>query len=403
MKFNRADFILKIDVLRQRSVSVPNVPTKFVGPARNRKLVRSFTYMSSKLRFRTHRPVYRQGFRLRGNTLVLLFGFFLVGLFLHYGGRTQPVVAFWNDVKSLVGIRTRGRHSDSNPYKAPEPTADEPSDNEASADGSSRVGKARKRGNDTEASASGGPKAASSGNTMFDFEKQVNFLLPAFKPDDEIVRHEGYTLRFRDAYKEADWVAYPLLGYETTGDADRKNEPFKPDPDVSTGSALPSDYSRSGYDRGHLAPAGDFKYSQRMMSQSFFMSNMTPQAPQFNRGIWKELEEQVRAWAVRDNGIYVVTGPVLTPGLPTIGRQNEVAIPPYFYKVLLYCNAPEIRMVAFLLKNEGSDKSLKQFVVPVDQVEQLTGIDFFPKLPDELERKLESKRPGEVVAEWFGN
>ena len=131
------------------------------------------------------------------------------------------------------------------------------------------------------------------------------------------------------------------------------------------------------------------------------MSNVSPQAPQFNRGIWKELEELVRQWAVRDNGLYVVTGSVLKPGLPTIGRVNEVSIPGKFYKVILYCNKPEIRMVGFLLDNEPSNSSLKQFVVPVDQIEQLTGIDFFPKLPDDLERKLESKGRSEMVDEWF--
>ncbi len=344
--------------------------------------------------------LHRRGFRLRGNTLVLLFVFFLVGLFLHYGGRTQPVVAFWNDVRQLFGLKSSHVTDGQNPYKAPEPTAD----NEATADGSSARHRRRRTNPDNEASATGSdaaPDASQSGNARFDFEKQVDFLLPAYSTSDEIVRHEGYTLRFRDQYKEADWVAYPLLAYETTGDADRKYEPFKPDPEVATGSAVPADYSRSGYDRGHLAPAGDFKYSQRMMGESFFMSNMTPQAPQFNRGIWKELEDQVRQWAVRDNGLYVITGPILKPGLPTIGKQNEIAVPEQFYKVLLYCNSPQIRMIGFLLKNEGSNQPLADFVVPVDRIEQLSGIDFFPKLPDDIERRLESQSPSQMAADWF--
>ncbi len=348
--------------------------------------------------------LHRRGFRLRGNTLVTLFVFFLIGLFLHYGGRTQPVVAFWNDVRQLIGLKRGPVANESNPYKAPEPTAD----NEATANGPSSAGPERSRPDrsrpDDEASATGStaaPNASQSGNARFAFEKEVNFILPAFSPDDEIIRHEGYTLRFRDPYKEADWVAYPLLAYEITGDADRKSEPFKPDPEVATGSAVPTDYSRSGYDRGHLAPAGDFKYSQRMMGESFFMSNMTPQAPQFNRGIWKSLEEQVRNWAVRDNGLYVITGPILKPGLPTIGRQNQIAVPEQFYKVILYCNAPDIRMIGFLLNNEGSNQPLSDFVVPVDQIERLSGIDFFPKIPDDIERKLESRAPELVVRDWF--
>ncbi|MFD2572985.1 DNA/RNA non-specific endonuclease [Spirosoma soli] len=342
----------------------------------------------------------RRGFRLRGNTLVLLFIFFLIGLFLHYGGRTQPVVAFWNDIRRIVGLGPVKSEKEDNPYKAPEPSTPNRADDVATDDrpGSSS---SKKESSASDETGSALPSRRPQGKALFAFEKQVDFILPAYKPSDEIVRHEGYTLRFRDEYKEADWVAYPLLPEEINGDTDREGSRFVPDPAVRSGSALPADYTRSGYDRGHLAPAGDFKFSRRMMQETFFMSNMTPQVPEFNRGIWKELEDQIRRWALRDNGLYVITGPVLKPGLPTIGRTNEVSVPQKFYKVVLYCNRPEIRMIGFLLNNKGSDSSLKQFVVPVDQIEQLTGIDFFPKLPDDLERKLESKGRGEMVDEWF--
>ncbi|GAB3903363.1 hypothetical protein GCM10028803_31680 [Larkinella knui] len=344
------------------------------------------------------RRYYQRGFRLRSNTLVILFVFFLIGLFLHYGGRTEPVVAFWNDIKSLVGIKSSRRVSEQNPYKAPEPTTEAESDNtdtEAS-DDRSMLEKAKSEGK-----TAGGIPGGNSRKTLFDFEKAVDFTLPAFQPTDEIIRHDGYTLRYREDYEQADWVSYPLLEDEILGDAERKNEQFQPDPLVETGSALSSDYSRSGYDRGHLAPAGDFKFSKQMMKQTFYMSNISPQVPDFNRGIWKRLEEQVRVWALRDKGLYVVTGPVLRPGLPTIGRKNQIAVPEYYYKVLLYCNNPDIRMIAFLLKNEESDGSLKQFVVTVDEVEKRTGIDFFPKIPDKMEQQLESTRPSQMVANWF--
>lgn len=324
---------------------------------------------------------YRSGFRLRGNTLVLLLVFFLIGLFLHYGGETKPVVAFWNDLKGLVGLRSeRSAGRLESPYRTPEP---EGSDEEATASGSD------------------GNRMETQPGARFDFEKEVDFILPAMKTSDDIIRHDGYTLRYREAFEQADWVAYPLLATDVFGEADRDKEQFKPDPLVKTRTALPSDYSRSGYDRGHLAPAGDFKFSQRLTQESFYMSNMSPQKPDFNRGIWKELEEQVRAWAVRDKGLYVVTGPVLKPGLPTIGRKNKVAVPEQYYKVILYCRNPEIRMIGFLLSNEGSDLSLKNFVVPVDQIEKLTGINFFPKIPDTLERKLERTSSKEAVRQWF--
>lgn len=350
------------------------------------------------MRFSSQKSPYRRGFRLRGNSLILLFFFFMVGLFLHYGGRTKPLVAFWNDLKSIVGIGPSKRDREeeaNNPYKAPEPQEDVATDNNGTSknDESSDESSATDR-RETQAE----DQAALSGNKRFDFEKKPDFLLPAQSSSDEIVRHDGYVLRYRDQYEQADWVAYPLLAFEITGDADRDNERFQPDPMVENGSALPSDYTRSGYDRGHLAPAGDFKFSQRLTRESFYMSNVSPQAPQFNRGIWKELEEQVRAWALRDRGLYVVTGPVLKPGLPTIGRQNEVAVPEQFYKVILYCNAPDIRMIGFLLNNEASNQPLRSFVVPVDQIERVTGIDFFPFIPDDLERKLESAQD---AGPWF--
>lgn len=349
----------------------------------------------------TTRRYHRQGFRLRGNTLVLLFIFFLTGLFLHYGGRTQPVVAFWNDVRQLIGLGRNGPgRVNENPYKAPEPGDDVASDDRSGAPTNGEAADERPSGSASDNSGSA-PPVSTNRKAFFDFEKQVDFILPLSRPDDEIVRHEGYTLRFRDQYKVADWVAYPLLPEEINGNTAREGSGFRPDPAVPTGSALPSDYTRSGYDRGHLAPAGDFKFSRRMMQETFYMSNVTPQAPQFNRGIWKELEELVRQWALRDNGLYVVTGPVLKPGLPTIGRVTEVSVPGKFYKVILYCNKPDIRMIGFLLDNEPSNRSLTQFVVPVNQIQQLTGIDFFPKIPDDLERQLEGKSRGEMVAEWF--
>ncbi|GAB3718507.1 hypothetical protein GCM10027592_61520 [Spirosoma flavus] len=352
--------------------------------------------MLLKPRFST-KNYHRRGFRLRGNTLVLLFIFFLIGLFLHYGGKTKPVVAFWNDVREIIGLGRSKSESGDNPYKAPEPQGN--TSRKKSDDSESEAT------DESEASDNNGntPSGNSPKNERFDFEKQVDFLLPLVKSGDEIIRHEGYTLRYMDQYKDASWVAYPLLDYETKGDADRKFEQFKPDPEVANGTAISSDYTRSGYDRGHLAPAADFKFSQRIMRETFYMSNITPQAPDFNRGIWSDLENQVRSWARRDHGLYVVTGPVLKSGLPTIGKANEVSVPEKFYKVLLYCNKPQIRMIGFLLDNEGSNKSIREFVVSVDLIEQLTGLDFFPKIPDDLERQLESRSRGEMVDAWFDN
>ena len=112
--------------------------------------------------------------------------------------------------------------------------------------------------------------------------------------------------------------------------AAKRGDDFRPDPAVPTGSATPQDYTRSGYDRGHLAPAADMSFSVKTMSESFYMSNMSPQAPQFNRGIWSKLEKQVRHFATKEKRIVVVTGPILPVEKTITIGANKVTVPQYF-------------------------------------------------------------------------
>jgi endonuclease G len=223
-------------------------------------------------------------------------------------------------------------------------------------------------------------------NTNFVIDSQ-HIELPAYNKSDEIVRHTAYTLDFSDENKEAKWVAYRLTKDHVGGKEPRTNN-FRPDPKVKTGSAIPQDYKHSGYDRGHLAPAADMSWSEQTISESFFMSNMTPQKPGFNRGIWKNLEDRVRNWAIENETLYVVTGPILQKGLPTIGTDN-VSVPEYFFKVVLDYTAKDSKAIGFIMKNESSKMPLGSFAVTVDSVETLTGINFFPTLPDSLEKKIE--------------
>ena len=130
------------------------------------------------------------------------------------------------------------------------------------------------------------------------------------------------------------------------------------------------------------------KWSKEAMSESFFMSNMSPQKPGFNRGIWKKLETLVRKWAVDNGSIYIVTGGVLKE-VQTIGT-NQVSIPEYYYKVILDYREPEIKG-GFILKNQKSSDPLRKFAVSIDEVEKMTGIDFFHSLPDAIENEIELK------------
>ena len=172
------------------------------------------------------------------------------------------------------------------------------------------------------------------------------------------------------------------------GEAVRKGS-FRNDPLVNTKTASTKDYINSGYDRGHLAPALDLKETNESMYESFYMSNISPQTPGFNRGIWKRLESQTRMWAIENSGLFITTGPVLTEFIDTIGVANRIPVPKYYYKVLLDYKDPEYKMIAFILPNENSSRPLSDFIISVDSLEVLTNIDFYSDLPDELENILE--------------
>jgi endonuclease G len=212
--------------------------------------------------------------------------------------------------------------------------------------------------------------------------------IPATNPTEIIITHTGYSLLYNETHEQAGWVAYELTKEETTKIVERTNK-FMVDPLVKTGTANDNDYAGSGYDKGHLAPAADMGWSSITMAESFYYSNMSPQEPGFNRGVWKRLEELVRTWAIENNSIYIVTGPVLTTGLSTIGA-NKVSVPKYFYKVILDYTEPSIKGIGFIMTNTSSGEPLQTFAVTIDSVEKFTGIDFFPLLPDDQEQKIES-------------
>ncbi|MCH4551565.1 DNA/RNA non-specific endonuclease [Aestuariibaculum lutulentum] len=204
----------------------------------------------------------------------------------------------------------------------------------------------------------------------------------------QIVHHDGYSLSYNEAYEQAEWVAYELKKAHLSN-TNFKRPYFEIDDAVKTGAASWRNYKNSGYDKGHLCPAGDRRYSQAAHDETFLTSNITPQEHQFNAGIWNTLEQKVRYWANKYDGVFVVTGGVLEKGLRTIGSEH-VAVPNQFYKVLIDMNSGQPKMIAFLMPHKDSNKPLYDFVVSVDSIEKLTGIDFFPELDDAIENKLEA-------------
>lgn len=207
---------------------------------------------------------------------------------------------------------------------------------------------------------------------------------------EQIVEHEGYTLSFNPVYKVPNWVAYELTAKEVRTKKSNRFDKFLLDPALKGRTALNEDYTRTGYDRGHLAPAADMKWSAKAMRESFYLSNIVPQKPKLNRGIWKDLEEQVRDWAVKDGRLLIATGPVIRKNLKRLGK-SRVAIPDSLYKVIVSPDGKNPKGIAFLFANKDYGKTkLKTLAIPIDSVEKITGIDFFSALPDGLEERIES-------------
>ncbi len=202
-----------------------------------------------------------------------------------------------------------------------------------------------------------------------------------------IVNHNGYSLSYSEAHEQAEWVAYSLDKKDIVY-TNRKRPYFIEDPKVKTTSASWRNYKKSGYDRGHLCPAGDRKSTEKSFNETFYTSNISPQKHNFNAGIWNKLEQKTRFWTKKYNHLYVITGGVLEENLKTIGTE-KVSVPKEFYKILLDYTQPEIKAIAFLIPHQESAKPLYEFVVAIDELEQKTGIDFFPDLPNDLEDKLE--------------
>ena len=203
----------------------------------------------------------------------------------------------------------------------------------------------------------------------------------------QVIAHLGYTLAYDADYKTPQWVAWSLTARQAQGTVSRSDN-FAPDPDVHGAKAYPSDYTGSGYDRGHMAPAGDMKWSKQAMDESFYMTNMCPQNRNLNRGDWKTLEELERQWALDKGMVSIAAGPVYRSKRPKRIGGNKVAVPDAFFKVILvdYPSAP--KAYAFLFDNKAGHHDLRTYQVSVNDLEAQLGMDFFPGLSEKVEGKM---------------
>jgi endonuclease G, mitochondrial len=227
---------------------------------------------------------------------------------------------------------------------------------------------------------------------------------PVSQKDLEIIEHSGMALGFDCDYKMAAWTFHMLTPDVTFGNISRSND-FRVDEKVSCGTAVEADYFLKkenpdgtfsydgfGFDRGHLAPSADFRWSATALSESYYYSNMTPQRPGFNQESWAELEGLLRTIVDQEKkSFYILTGPVLNENLPVIDRSlNKLRIPELHYKIIVDLSQDTPRGMAFLMPNKKCENRLSNYVVSIDSVESLTGIDFFPSIDETLEKQIET-------------
>ncbi len=225
-------------------------------------------------------------------------------------------------------------------------------------------------------------------------QEHIKYGAPSLSGD--LLCRLGYALSHNPERKTADWVAYHLTKEKVNGTIPRSND-FRPDPDLEPGKrAELSDYKRSGYDRGHMAPAASMKWSERAMSESFLLSNMAPQVGSgFNQHIWKSLESKVRKWTEERGELYVVTGNIYATNHPKTIGSNHVAVPTHCYKVIF--DPIRVEAIAFILPNQRlQTRDLPNYIVSVDAVEQQTGLDFLSKVNDPVEDLVESAIPSGI-------
>ncbi|MDE6351954.1 MAG: DNA/RNA non-specific endonuclease [Muribaculaceae bacterium] len=206
--------------------------------------------------------------------------------------------------------------------------------------------------------------------------------------EEEIIHYKGMTVSFNRRLHIPNWVAWELTAQETGGDSPRE-EKFYCDESVR-GCPETWDYSYSGYDRGHMAPAGDMKWDPEAMRQTFYLTNICPQAPDLNRGTWKSLEEKCRVRAKNDSAIIIICGPILTDPITEYIGDSRVAVPKRFFKVVLSPYREDPVAIGFIMPNAKVVGGMQPAAVSVDEVEAATGHDFFSILNDDVENRLES-------------
>lgn len=242
-------------------------------------------------------------------------------------------------------------------------------------------------------------KAGADGKTSQAAQQQnyQRLEIPEHSSEEDVVEHIGYTTSYNHTTLVPNWVAYELTQAEAAGELPR-DDAFAQDPDVHGRQAELSDYKGSGWDRGHMAPAADMKWSADAMRESFLLSNMCPQDHALNAGSWEKTEKMGRRLAEQYGKVYIVCGPIFGGNqFGTIGA-NRVSVPDAFFKAFLIESNGEYAAIGFMMENISDKQDFKSSTMPVDNLEKIIGRDLFPNLPDSIENVIEAK----IVKKYWG-
>lgn len=218
---------------------------------------------------------------------------------------------------------------------------------------------------------------------------RLEFPVLSVDRSEQMMYKTGFAVNYNVEWRIPNWVAYELTDEETNGEVERARH-FKVDEEAPYPRVETGDYSHSGYDRGHMIPAADVKWSQQAMYDSFYMTNICPQHPNLNRGDWNDLEELCRLWAKKWGKLYIACGPVVTDNPQRIGEVG-IVVPAAFFKVILRESDGEAEAIGFLFPNRAGSKPLQAYAMSVDDLEIVCEMDFFSLLPDSIEEAVEQE------------
>lgn len=216
-------------------------------------------------------------------------------------------------------------------------------------------------------------------------DRSEAYELPEWQPDEDIVRHLGYTASYNHLTLTPDWVAWQLTSAEAAGQLDGQYS-FSRDPNVRQPKASREDYSNSGWDKGHMAPRADMKWSHQALEESYYFTNICPQEHTMNAGAWRKVEQLTRRMAGRYDTVYVVCGPLYRGDEHTTIGDAGVCVPEAFFKALAVRQQDGWHTVGFIMENNPQEKSPRHYATTVDEVEAMVGRNLFPLLPEEAEQ-----------------